>query len=378
MRQVSKPPRTRFRTYTSFKALPESYAALFQQAETRSFCLARWWFESLAANILGPEQRLSLIGLEDCGPPPEALALIVGFESNSRRIIIGEARRFCGLSNYYSMIFSPLVAEGADPGPTLGALLRAMAAQEPRYAILRFQPLDPGSPLFKSLEAALRDAGFVVQPYFHCGNWYEPLAGLTIADYLSRRSAALRNTIHRKGSKLSKAGAHLKIFTDERELESGLADYERIYARSWKMPEPYPQVIRDLVRACAALGALRLGVLYLEGTPIAAQIWIIWAGEATLYKLAHDRDFNDLSPGTVLTYRMLERIVDMGGVAEIDFGVGDDSYKRDWASRRREKWGLMAFNPRSLHGILGALRHVGGQGIKQAASRVTWARHNPR
>ena len=93
--------------------------------------------------------------------------------------------------------------------------------------------------------------------------------------------------------------------------------------------------------------------------------------------MAHDRDFNDFSPGTVLTYRMLERIVDKGDVAEIDFGVGDDSYKHDWASGRRELWGLMAFNPRSFHGILGALRHIGGQRIKQAASRATRPRHNP-
>ncbi len=74
---------------------------------------------------------------------------------------------------------------------------------------------------------------------------------------------------------------------------------------------------------------------------------------------------------------MLERIVDKGDVAEINFGVGDDSYKRDWASRRREKWGLMAFNPRSLHGIMGVLRHVGGKKIKQAVFKVTRARHNP-
>ena len=43
----------------------------------------------------------------------------------------------------------------------------------------------------------------------------------------------------------------------EDDLERGFADYESVYIRNWKAPEPYPEVIRSLVHYCAAEGALR-------------------------------------------------------------------------------------------------------------------------
>ena len=127
-------------------------------------------------------------------------------------------------------------------------------------------------------------------------------------------------------------------------------------------------LIEDLARACAAEGALRLGILHLDGAPIAAQIWIVWSGKATLYKLAHDRRHDRLSPGTVLTMHMIERVIDVDRAAEVDFGVGDDPYKRRWASARRERWGLMAFEPRTARGMIGILRHVVGRKVKRLTS----------
>ena len=120
-----------------------------------------------------------------------------------------------------------------------------------------------------------------------------------------------------------------------------------------------------MLRNCAAAGALRLGVLCLDGVPIASQIWILWSGTTTLYKLAHDRRFDSFSPGTVLCMRMIERLIEHDRVTEIDFGIGDDVYKSQWASQRRELWGIAAFNPRSLYGALSALRHIGGKRVKE-------------
>lgn len=35
-------------------------------------------------------------------------------------------------------------------------------------------------------------------------------------------------------------------------------------------------------------------------------------------------------------------------------------------SHRRERWGIMAFNPRQVGGLLLAGRHVGGRAVKRA------------
>ncbi len=360
---AQQPLRVRF--YDRFEALPPSYDVLFEQSGRQSVCLTRAWFENLAGNILCPDERLCLVGVETSTSDPAALALLVGRHRDRDRTA-GGARSFTSLSNYYSMVFAPLVAAGADPVRVLGMLVQAIRDTQPRYDALRFQPLDRASPLFGALHDALRGAGLVVQPYFHCGNWYERTAGATSAAYLARRPAELRNTIRRKGAKLAGRGVRLEVITDAWDLERGLADYESVYGRSWKDPEPGPRVIRDLARACAAEGALRLGILHLDGAPIAAQIWIVWEGKATLYKLAHDRRHDRLSPGTVLTMHMIERVIDVDRAAEVDFGVGDDPYKRRWASARRERWGLVAFEPRTVRGKIGILRHVVGRGVKAA------------
>jgi CelD/BcsL family acetyltransferase involved in cellulose biosynthesis len=141
-------------------------------------------------------------------------------------------------------------------------------------------------------------------------------------------------------------------------LADALARYEQVYAASWKPAEPYPAFVRRLAAGLADTGALRLVLLYLDDRPIAAQLWIVWHGTATLYKLAHDHSCDALSPGTLLTMRMLERLLDEERIAELDLGAGDDPYKRLWVTQRRARVGLVGFDPLTLHGSLAALRHV--------------------
>jgi hypothetical protein len=47
-------------------------------------------------------------------------------------------------------------------------------------------------------------------------------------------------------------------------------------------------------------------------------------------------------------------------VAEVDYLIGDDAYKQDWMSHRRERWGIVAYNPRTLFGLAGALKQMLG------------------
>ena len=360
----------RVRTYDRFQALPDSYDALFEQGATQSFCLTGRWFETLADQILNAGEKLSLVGVETTGSPPVALALMIGRESG-RGGLLGRAHRFSSLSNYYSMVFSVLIAPDTDPALALRVLTKGTARRRPSYEILRFEGLDKSSPLFNWLADALRTEGFIVQSYFQCGNWYEATGGMTLAGYLAQRPSRLRNTFRRKGKALRDRGGELKIVTGGPDLDRGISDYEQVYAKSWQKYEPYPGVIRSLLRYCATEGALRLGLLYLNGEPIAGQIWIVWAGSATLYKLAHDRRFDCLSPGTVLTMRMIGWIFENDRVGEIDFGTGDDPYKSQWTSQRRERWGLVAFNPHTLHGALGGLRCVGGRWMKRLLTQAS-------
>jgi CelD/BcsL family acetyltransferase involved in cellulose biosynthesis len=149
-----------------------------------------------------------------------------------------------------------------------------------------------------------------------------------------------------------------------------LHDYARIYASSWKTPEPFPQFIDGLARACAEAGWLRLGIVYIDEQPAAAQIWIVTGGIATIYKLAYDERYARLSLGTILTAHLMEQVIDADKVHEVDYLTGDDAYKKDWMSDRRERWGIVAFNLRRPWGALAAMRHLSARMVRRAINSV--------
>jgi CelD/BcsL family acetyltransferase involved in cellulose biosynthesis len=111
---------------------------------------------------------------------------------------------------------------------------------------------------------------------------------------------------------------------------------------------------------CAERGWLRLGIAYYDNEPVAAQLWIVSHGRAVIYKLAHDEKVAKLSVGTVLTAFLMAHVLDVDKVREVDYLIGDDSYKKDWMSYRRERWGIVAYNPCSVAGLAGLAIQVLG------------------
>jgi CelD/BcsL family acetyltransferase involved in cellulose biosynthesis len=162
----------------------------------------------------------------------------------------------------------------------------------------------------------------------------------------------LRNTWHRKRRKLERGNRLTTCFIDDDNgLDRAVADYETVYAASWKPPELFRDFVPALIRLAGKLRALRLGIYHLDGVPAAAQFWILWKGRAVICKLAHDKRFDDLSLGTLLTMEMFERVLTGDRPREISLGRGDDPYKKLWLPKRRERWGIAAANPRTWRGL---------------------------
>jgi CelD/BcsL family acetyltransferase involved in cellulose biosynthesis len=103
----------------------------------------------------------------------------------------------------------------------------------------------------------------------------------------------------------------------------------------------------------------------MDGVPAAAQVWIVVNGTASIFKMAYDERYAKESVGTVLSSLLMERVIDVEKVRVVDYLSGDDAYKRDWMSLRRERWGIMAFNLRTPLGLAAAMRHLGARAAKQ-------------
>ena len=181
--------------------------------------------------------------------------------------------------------------------------------------------------------------------------------------YWPARPSALRNSVERGRRRLDKAGTwRIDIHSQTSDaLEGAIAAYEAVYAKSWKTPEPCPAFMPGLIRLAANLGWLRLGVLWLNDEPLAAQLWLVCEGKANIYKLAYVQGFEKLSAGSVLTTALMQHTMDVDGVSEVDYLSGDDAYKADWMALRRERIGLVAFDKFRPSGWLVLARHAAGR-----------------
>lgn len=268
-------------------------------------------------------------------------------------------------ANYYSCLFGPMGPRHAL-GQTGWASLVLKIRALPGSAVVQLQPLDASSTWLNELEVALQKHGYWTDRFFCFGNWYQPVPAGGFAEYWAARPSALRHSVERGRKRLSRAGpwridvvcgGAADALLSQADLQAATAAYEAVYAQSWKQPEPCPGFVPGLIGTAAREGWLRLGVLWLNGQPLAAQLWLVQGGKANIYKLAYVKGFEKLSAGSVLTTALMQHVMDVDQVQEVDYLSGDDAYKADWMALRRERVGMVAFDKHHWRGWRAALRH---------------------
>jgi hypothetical protein len=326
-----------------FRRLPGGLACAFDKRLLPSFFALPAWYDLMARHGVPQATEVRVYTDER---PASATALL------TQTTIGGDGRNLASLTNAHSLEHGILHAPGADLETGLAAILSEILAERPQWDCLSWSELDPREPSYPALVGALRRTGLLVEPVFSSGTWYEETAGLSFSDYVAARPSELRNTWRRKRRKLERSNRLTTSFVDDdKGLDQAVADYETIYAASWKPTEQFPDFVPALIRLAGKLRALRLGIYYLDGIPAAAQFWILWKGRAVICKLAHDKRFDELSLGTLLTMEMFERVLTGDRPHEISLGRGDDPYKKLWLPKRRERWGITAANPRTWRGL---------------------------
>lgn len=256
-----------------------------------------------------------------------------------------EGRKASAYAAWYSLRFNGIGASDVMT-PLAGAIRKSGIAE------VELAPLEDPEPL----AAAFRAAGWRVRLTEKTGNWRVRTDGDNFATYWAKRPGQLRSTAKRKAKA---AGLDLEIL--DHFSETAWAAYEEVYRASWKPEEGSFPFLRALAEQEGAAGTLRLGIARKDGKPLAVQLWLVENGEATIHKLAYREDAKELSPGTILGEAMFRRAIDEDRVLAIDYGTGDDAYKRDWMEERRPLWRLEAYNPGTLKGLAGAARALAGR-----------------
>lgn len=254
-------------------------------------------------------------------------------------LLRGAGGRCHALANWYSFSYGPLFAP-ADADDRLAALTRIAADLRRRSARVTLAPVSARDGSYDLLVAAFAAAGWRVDAAITGDNHGLDVPAGGFDAYWAARPGALRSTVKRKGAKGRVELTLVNAFDPD------LWDaYARIYAQSWKPAEGNPAFLRAFARAEGAAGRLRFGIAHIGGRAVAAQFWTVENGTAFIHKLAHVADSENLSPGTLLTHALMRRVIDDDRVTRVDFGTGDDAYKRDWMNRHDPLWTLDFLNP---------------------------------
>jgi hypothetical protein len=318
------------------------------------------WFDLLQKHVYADDRgvRYYLVAKNDL--PSTILPLRLTTKRSVRTVE--------SLGNYYTSLYTPLLTKESDMA-TLRHLLASATQDHGGAHVMRFAPMDPASPIYRGLLNELQAIGWVPFRFFCFGNWF-----LKVNDnwegYLKKRSVKLRSTIKRMNKKFSTEGGSLEIVTTSEQLAQAIAVFQAVYSASWKVPEPYPGFVPSLIRRLASLGMLRLGIARLHEKPIAAQLWIVGQERASIYKVAYDEAFASFSPGTVLTSYLMQHVLEQDHVKEVDFLTGDDKYKQIWMSDRRERWGIVAYNPKTIIGFALLMREALGRMAKSIGKKI--------
>ena len=260
---------------------------------------------------------------------PDGTAAAMVLERKSRRL---EAMR-----NWYSFTWRAFEHGKCSDGAALEALATDLKSRTHRV-ILAPVPDEDGSA--SRLAAAFASAGWRVEVSQCDTNHILPVEGRSFAQYWAKRPGPLRTTFERRKK-------HLDCHIYERFDADAWRSYEQIYAQSWKPAEGAPAMLRSFAQSEAAAGRLRLGLGFHRGEPIAAQFWSIDESSGYIHKLAHLQSHDHLSPGTVLSATLFKHAIDETCVKMIDFGTGNERYKRDWMEATRPRYQIDCLDLRS-------------------------------
>ena len=230
-----------------------------------------------------------------------------------------------------------------EPGDAAlpGILAQDLLARTEAWDELALAEQSSAEPFPKALCEALAVRGFHVG---HGVPMEAPRVVLdgTWADYLSSRSRALRRGLRRKRQKLTQRGRLDLRIVASGEDTGALDEYLAIERASWKhgstigvlRDEATTALYREAIARLPASQTVEFRFLRVGDRTIAATFGVVWRDTWYSLHIAHDRGWDDSSPGVLLTALELEDAFRSRRYRVFDFLSGALTNKREWANDR--------------------------------------------
>ena len=301
------------------------------------------WFSLWVEHFLG-QQELFILTVSD----EEEIVCIVPCLRSRRKMYGTRARSIELIGNAYSPFrYLLLNQHGEAAGRRLiASIIAFLKNQKSCWDLVDFRSIPEEKGWFDLLKGAVQDSGMAASHYTDYGDWYLDGIEYSGEEYIAGLPKKIRKDVAYCRRRLEKLGnVEIRIVRETAGLDASIDEYYMVYAKSWQKREAIgPNFHRDLAMMAAEKGWLRLGFLSYDGDPIAAQFWVTCEDTSFILKTVYDQAYRKFSPGKVLTLEMMKYAIDVDGVNEIDYGQGDEAYKKEWTPKRRERKGVLLFH----------------------------------
>ncbi|MEI6186431.1 MAG: GNAT family N-acetyltransferase [Dehalococcoidia bacterium] len=233
--------------------------------------------------------------------------------------------RFIGANNLFD--FQDFVVEQGREQVFYSTLLHHLS--ETGAAALDLGPLLPGSGAYRLLVPVARELGLDVT----CSPDEVTVSLDLPADlpaYLALLSGKQRHELLRKERRLNEEGDvsyRVKDSADDADIDLFLDFFRESREDKNRFLTPSVELfMRDIISSSQARGMLRLGILELNSTPIAATLCFEYGGGIYLYNSGYSPDYGWLSAGLLSKYYSIRDSIARGKSC-YDFLKGAEKYK---------------------------------------------------
>ncbi len=276
----------------------------------------------------------------------------------------------------YKLIGTRMIfAKDVDPQPCLATLSHVLSEHHKEYDLIYLESLAYSSPLY-TLEEPL--PGFVIYPVSVKRNVVRGLRiDRSFAGYLGTLRKKRRYNLKRNLRILEKAtdgNYRMEKVVETGQVERFLKAVDHIYERCWQRHTygPYRHFTDGNIayhQGLAKLGWLRSYLLHCNQEPVAYVIGYQYRGRYYYEYIGYDQAWSDFSPGTVLTYLMIEDLHTADRPELLDFGYGENIYKQIFGNCSYEANNSYLINKTSMM-RLAALAQLGLSRLYLAGSSV--------